>query len=49
MFSHNLASINDICKRILLLEKGELIMDKAHLPGSTDPDLEAYFFEAAAS
>ena len=45
--SHNLTSINDICKRILLLEKGKLIMDKPHLPGSTDPDLEAYFFEAA--
>ena len=44
--SHNLASINDICGRILLLEKGNLIMDKPHTPGSTDPELEAYFLEA---
>ena len=44
--SHNLASINDICDRILLLEKGNLIMDKPHAPGSTDPELEAYFLEA---
>lgn len=45
--SHNLSSINDICKRILLLEKGKLILDKAHVPGSTDPALESYFYEAA--
>ena len=44
--SHNLTSINDICGRILLLEKGRLIMDKPHAPGSTDPELEAYFLEA---
>ena len=44
--SHNLNSINDICDRILLLEKGRLIMDKPHDPGSTDPELEAYFLEA---
>ena len=44
--SHNLASINDICGRILLLEKGKLIMDKPHTPGSNDPELEAYFLEA---
>ena len=44
--SHNLNSISDICGRILLLEKGNLIMDKPHVPGSMDPDLEAYFLEA---
>jgi len=28
--SHNLTSINDLCDRLLLLEKGHLLMDKAH-------------------
>ena len=40
--SHNLNSISDICGRILLLEKGNLIMDKSHVPGSMDQELEAY-------
>ena len=44
--SHNLTSINDLCDRLLLLEKGHLLMDKAHVPGSIDPELEAYFLEA---
>jgi ABC-2 type transport system ATP-binding protein len=44
--SHNLTSINDLCDRILLLEEGRLIMDKPHVPGSTDPELEAYFLDA---
>ena len=44
--SHNLTSINDLCDRLLLLEKGRLLMDKAHVPGSIDPELEAYFLEA---
>jgi len=44
--SHNLTSINDLCDRLLLLEKGHLLMDKAHVPGSIDPELEAYFPEA---
>ena len=44
--SHNLTSINDLCDRLLLLEKGLLLMDKAHVPGSIDPELEAYFLEA---
>ena len=44
--SHNLTSINDLCNRILLLEKGKLLMDKTHVPGSTDPELEAYFLDA---
>ena len=44
--SHNLTSINDLCNRILLLEKGNLLMDKAHVPGSVDPELEAYFLGA---
>lgn len=30
--SHNLTSINDLCDRLLLLEKGHLLMDKAHVP-----------------
>ena len=47
--SHNLTCINDICRRILLLEKGKLILDKPHVPGSNDPDLEAYFLKAAQS
>ena len=45
--SHNLTSINDLCNRILLLERGSLLMDKAHVPGSVDPELEAYFLGAA--
>ena len=44
--SHNLNSISDICGRILLLEKGNLIMDKSHVPGSMDQELEAYFLDA---
>ena len=44
--SHNLTSINDLCDRLLLLEKGHLLLDKAHVPGSIDPELEAYFLEA---
>ncbi len=44
--SHNLTSINDLCDRLLLLEKGHLLMDKAHVPGSVDPELEAYFLDA---
>ena len=45
--SHNLNSINDICDRILLLDKGRVLMDKAHVPGETDAELEAYFLDAA--
>ena len=41
--SHNLASINDICNRILLLDRGNLLMDLNHVPGDTDEALEAYF------
>lgn len=44
--SHNLNSINDICSRILLLDKGRVLMDKAHEPGSMDRDLEDYFLDA---
>ena len=44
--SHNLNSISDICGRILLLEKGNLIIDKFHVPGSMDQELEAYFLDA---
>lgn len=44
--SHNLLSINDICDRILLLDKGKLLMDKAHEPGSFDRELEQYFLSA---
>ena len=44
--SHNLNSISDICGRILLLEKGNLMMDKSHVPGSMDQELEAYFLDA---
>ena len=45
--SHNLMSINDICRRILLLDKGKLLMDKPHEPGSTDKDLEDYFWNVS--
>lgn len=41
--SHSLSSINDISTRILLLEKGKVIMDKHHTPGYTDIELETYF------
>ena len=44
--SHNLTSINDLCDRILLLEKGSLLLDKPHTPGFRDADLEAYFLDA---
>lgn len=44
--SHNLASINDICDRILLLDKGKVLMDKPHEPGSIDEELEKYFLRA---
>lgn len=44
--SHNLNSINDICDRILLLDKGRVLMDKPHVPGSTDQELEDYFLNA---
>lgn len=45
--SHNLTSINDICNRILLLDKGNLLMDRPHDPGSMDHELESYFLSAA--
>lgn len=45
--SHNLTSISDICQRIILLEKGHILMDRPHTPGQTDPELEGYFFSAA--
>ena len=45
--SHNLASINDLCKRIILLDKGRVLIDKSHTPGEKDPELEEYFFSAA--
>ena len=45
--SHNLNSISDICDRILLLDKGRLLMDKVHVPGEEDAELEAYFLDAA--
>lgn len=41
--SHNLASVTDICTRILLLEKGVMIKDLANEPGSTLHELEEYF------
>lgn len=44
--SHNLASINDICSRIILLDKGNVKMDKVHEPGSVDRELEEYFMSA---
>ena len=44
--SHNLTSINDICNRILLLDKGKVLIDKMHEPGSTDRELEDYFLNA---
>lgn len=45
--SHNMASINDICTRILLLDKGRILIDNQHVPGNSDPDLEAYFADVA--
>ena len=44
--SHNLNSISDLCDRLLLLEKGSIILDKSHTPGTQDPELEAYFMRA---
>lgn len=45
--SHNLTSINEICRRILLLDKGKLIKDQPHDPGHRNEELEAYFMGAA--
>lgn len=45
--SHNLTSISDICQRIILLEKGHILMDRPHVPGQSDSELEGYFFNAA--
>lgn len=47
--SHSLSSINDICTRILLLEKGILKMDHPHTPGNEDKELEDYFSIAVNS
>ena len=44
--SHNLTSINDICQRIILLDKGKVLIDKSHIPGEKDPELEDYFLSA---
>ena len=44
--SHNLTSINDICNRIILLDKGCVLMDKPHEPGIIDHELENYFLDA---
>lgn len=44
--SHNLNSISDICNRIILLDKGDIIMDKPHTSGSKDQELESYFLAA---
>lgn len=44
--SHNLTSINDICDRIVLLDHGEVKLDKPHTPGETDHELENYFIGA---
>ncbi len=38
---------DDRCDRILLLDKGRLLMDKVHVPGEEDAELEAYFLDAA--
>lgn len=45
--SHNLASINDICQRIILLDKGKILIDKAHVPGEADDEFEDYFIKVA--
>lgn len=47
--SHSLSSINDICTRILLLEKGIMKMDHPHTPGNEDKELEDYFSIAVNS
>lgn len=44
--SHNLNSISDICNRIILLDKGDIKIDKPHTPGSKDQELESYFLAA---
>lgn len=30
-----------------LRRQGKLLMDKSHVPGNADPDLEAYFLDVA--
>lgn len=34
------------CNRIILLDKGDIKMDKPHTPGSKDQELESYFLAA---
>lgn len=41
--SHNLTSISDICNRILLLDRGSLLLDKPHTPGERDAELDGWF------
>lgn len=41
--SHNLTSINEICSRIILIEKGNLIKDLNHIPGDTANEIQEYF------
>jgi ABC-2 type transport system ATP-binding protein len=41
--SHNLSFVNDICTRILLLDKGRIMMDHFHNAGEKDVELERYF------
>lgn len=41
--SHNLSFVNDICTRIILLDKGHILMDHFHKAGDKDVELESYF------
>ncbi len=41
--SHNLNSIKEVCTRIILIEKGKLIMDLQHTPGSPCDKVASYF------
>ncbi|MBR5716586.1 MAG: ABC transporter ATP-binding protein [Bacteroidales bacterium] len=44
--SHNLSFVNDICTRIILLDKGHILMDHFHREGDKDVELERYFLES---
>ena len=47
--SHNLSFVNDICTRILLLDKGHILMDHLHNAGDKDAELEHYFLYSRKS
>ena len=44
--SHNLSFVNDICTRILLLDKENILMDYFHKAGDKDVELVFFFLNS---